>query len=346
LIWGAIVFAGLIACLEVVGRSNWLDQVLPVQSVGSYHAQFEMKWFKLQEYVQKNGGVDVILLGNSMVNTGIDPDVLAAHYKELTGKELRIFNFGVEGLTVAPMEKIAQILEDRYHPGTILLYTEMRDYIASNGVDVENQFLSNNWIQGQLGSPTLTSRLIDSSAALQHLLAFRNWSQTSFLDAYVTNVQRIENMSASGYEADHKTGKDVDKVPDPNDPAEQPEFALFKDYQVAPSRIVDLQSIIGLQSQGTLVLVTEFPAYGTYYRYTSTEAVAEYEKEIAAATTQAGGVYIPSVPYQLISLPERSDNHHLNYKGAPLYSNLLAEQLAGLCKDQQVCLAAARESRP
>jgi hypothetical protein len=346
LIWGVLAFIVLCIGFEIVCQTGVIDRVFPLRSVGSYHAQFEIKWFKLEDYVRQNGGVDVILLGNSMVNTGIDPDILAARYKDLTGKDLRIFNFGVEGLTIAPLEKVAQILEDKYHPGSIILYTEMRDYIASNGVSVENQFLSNDWMQDQLGNPSPSGELISSSKALQHLLPLRNWSRADFLDSFIVDLQRVDGMTASGYEADNKTGKDVDKVPDPNDPAEQPEFALFKDYTLAPGRITDLQNIIALQNQGTQVLVAEFPAYISYYRYTSADVVAKYNQEITSIVKEAGSVYLPAIPYDQITLADRADNHHLNYKGAPLYSGLLAEQLAELCNQQGVCLSAAKAVQP
>jgi hypothetical protein len=346
LIWGVLVFIALCIGFEFACRSSIINQLLPVRSVGSYHAQFEIKWFKLEDYVRQNNGVDVIILGNSMVNTGIDPQILAERYKELTGKDLRIFNFGIEGLTVAPLADVAQILEQKYHPGTILLYTEMRDYIAGNGNDVETQFLQNAWMRSLLGTPSLQASLISSSSALQHLLPYRNWSQIDFLDSYVIDTQRIAGTTPDGYEADYRTGKDVDKVPDPNDPAEQANFALFKNYTMDPSRIKDLQSIIQLQDQGTKVLVAEFPAYITYYRYTSADVVANYNHDIAQIVGNTGSVYLPAVSYDLITLSYRSDNHHLNYKGAALYSTLLAEQLAALCNGQQDCLAAAKGSQP
>jgi len=346
LIWGVLVFIVICVGLEFACRSPLIQQILPERSVGSYHAQFEIKWFKLEDYVLQNNGVDVIILGNSMVNTGINPQILAARYKELTGTNLRIFNFGIEGLTVAPLSQVAQILEQKYHPGTILLYTEMRDYIAGNGDDVQTQFLTNHWISSELGTPSWQGSLIDSSAALQHLLSLRDWSRSDFLDSYLIDLQRIKGTTANGYEADYRTGKDVDKVPDPNDPAETANFALFKNYSIDPARIKDLQSILQLQGKNTQVMVADFPAFITYYRYTTADVVSNYDRDIAQIVNQAGSVYLPAVPYDLISLPDRADNHHLNYKGAALYSSLLAEQLAKLCSQQQECLTPAGETQP
>ena len=64
LLSGLVVFVLFAGLLEGVCRLGWADNVLPMRSVGNYHTQFETKWFKLEEYVRQNGGVDVILLGN------------------------------------------------------------------------------------------------------------------------------------------------------------------------------------------------------------------------------------------------------------------------------------------
>ena len=90
LLIGALVFLGLILLFEGLFRWTRLDQVFTWRSLGVYHGQFEIKWFTLKDYARQNRGVDVLLLGNSMVNTGIDPDVLSAEYEALTGETLRV----------------------------------------------------------------------------------------------------------------------------------------------------------------------------------------------------------------------------------------------------------------
>lgn len=342
LIWGVLAFIALCIGFEFACQASLLNQQLPVRSVGSYHAQFEIKWFKLEDYVRQNGGVDVIILGNSMVNTGVDPEILAARYRELTGTDLRIFNFGVEGLTVAPLSTLAQILEERYHPGTLLLYTEMRDYTAANGLPVETQFMANDWIKAQQSTADLKGRLIDSSAGLQRLLPFRNWSRADFLDTYLMDVRRIKETTSQGYEADKNTGSNIDQIPDPNDPEEKKSYDLFSNYSMDSKRIADLLKIIDLQNLGTKVLASEFPVYPTYYAYFGPESVVEkYHQDIEQIVSNANSHFLPAVSYKLLPLEDRVDNHHLNFRGAPLFSELLAEQLADLCKQQQNCLQKA-----
>ena len=77
LVLPVVILILLFGALEIFARSSAAAKVFPLRSYGNYHAQFEIKWHKLEQYVQENGGVDVILLGSSMVNTGIDPAVFA-----------------------------------------------------------------------------------------------------------------------------------------------------------------------------------------------------------------------------------------------------------------------------
>jgi hypothetical protein len=338
LIWGVLAFIVLAAIFAGFSHTTIIDKVLPLRSVGDYHAQFEIKWFKLDEYVKQNGGVDVILLGNSMVNTGIDPETLSTRYEELTGQKLRVFNFGVEGLTVAPLSKVANILEAHYHPGTILLVTDIRDYAKDNGIETETQFLDNAWLQQQLGTKTFKGNLIDSSSAIQRLIVFRNWSSSQFIDSFVTSMVRIGKTDANGYEAETNHGRDIDANPDPNNPQEKAIYEMFANYTMDPSRIRSLQSILELKGQGTSVFVTGFPVYPTYYAYFSKEAQADFSNSITSIVTNSEGTYLPVIDQSLIPFEGRSDNHHLNDKGAQMFSKLLAEQLAAQCKDQGNCL--------
>lgn len=341
LLCGLLTFVLLAGVFEGICRTGWVDNALPLRSVGNYHTQFETKWFKLEDYVRVNGGVDVILLGNSMVNTGVDPEVVAAKYKELTGQDVRIFNFGVEGLTIAPMSDLAQILVEKYHPRVIILYTEMRDYIAGNGDDVTRKFLANAFIQQQLGNPSIEGYLESNSAALQRLLPFRYASRADFLDTYILDARRFSETTAQGYEADRQTGENIDTLPNPADPNDAKTFALFKNYTMDPGRIADLESILAYKQQGTVVIVTELPTYPTYYAFLENASDQQkYQVDLQQIVEANGGYLLPTVSSDLIPLADRVDNHHLNFKGAPIYSALLGGQLADLCTLQQVCLLA------
>ncbi len=338
---GLLIFLVLFGLLEAGYRTNILKGFLPVRSVGSYHSQFEQKLFKLDDYVRTYGGVDVIVLGNSMVNTGIIPGNIANAYNDLTGSKPRIFNFGVEGLTISPISDIAKILVQRYHPGTIILFTEMRDYIANNGDQVEENFLANAWIQLQLGNWSLKGAAVDQSLALQHLISLRNWSRYDFLDSYNTAYNRSDAMTQTGYEEEARRPSilKIIREPDPNNPNDAADYALFKNYKMDIARISDLQKVLFLHTQGTEVLVGEMPIYPTYYEYLESDAVrTRYLTDISKFVESFAGTFIPNMNPMLIPLNGRADDHHLNYIGAPVYSDYLGKQLGNLCLQDSVCL--------
>ena len=346
LAWGFVVFVIILGLLESLAGTNLLNRVFKTRSVGNYHTQFEIKWFALQDYVQKYHGVDVVFLGNSMVNTGIDPVQFEDTYYSLSGEKLRVFNFGVEGLTVEPLSVLAQLINERYHPGTIILVTEMRDYIAGNGAEVTAQFMDNPWMRYQMGIPSLEGYLIEHTSFIKYLLAWRNWSSANFLDDLRTVIYRQGNVTPQGYEPDENQAVFDPSQPMVIDPTQRDKFQLAANFEIDPSRALNLQEIMSLNTTGTHTIVTEMPVYPTYFSYFGPDSVrAQYLQDLGAMVEKAGGVFVPAVSYDLIPLHGRVDDHHLNALGAPIYSELLAKQLYTACANHQTCIYPALTNR-
>mgnify|MGYP000864419459 CR=1 FL=1 len=337
---GVLLFALLIPLIEGLFRWTHLDTSLQLRSLGLYHNQFEIKWFTLKDYVQENGGVDVIILGNSMVNTGIDPDILTQRYAYRTGIELRVFNFGVEGLTVAPNSVLARILVQEYRPSALIFLTEMRDYTATNGVEVEQVLLNDEWFVARTGGKkTLTVWLKENSSLVQHVLPLRNWSRDDFMDTHLSSVRRFANTTESGYEADYFPFGAAWLPPDPENPAEQQLFEMFSNYTMDPGRLANLADMLSLTSGGTQVWITELPLHPNYFTYFRDDSArTAYLEKLVPFITIRGGVFLPPLESDLIPESFRSDYYHLNYKGAMIYSALLADQLAEMCLNEDICL--------
>ncbi len=325
----AATFVALAIGLEAIARTPWVEKALPLRSVGEYQYQFEMKWFRLQEYVKVHGGVDVIILGSSLVNTGVDPEVIARTFSNGTGADLRVFNFGVEGLTVAPNSVLARILVARYHPSLLIFVTEMRDYAANNGLDTETAFLSNPWLRYQSGSFNLTGWAVDHSAALQEYLPYRNWVRSDFFTRLSAYRLQSHETDASGYEPDHRIGQGVDLPPDPNNPVDAFNFTAFRNYQISLRRLLALENVLALGKDGkTAVMVVEMPVSPTAFAYFGGEVVhAQFQEVIASVVQSSDGLFVPWNACSYIPSDGRSDRWHLNQKGAPVFSVCLGEQL-------------------
>lgn len=343
-IWWSIVFPiafllVLFVILEFFARSPAAQRVFPMLSYGNYHAQFEIKWQKLENYVQENGGVDVILLGNSMVNTGVDPEVFIKYASGANDVNLRVFNFGVEGLTIVPIVDLTRLLIDTYHPGTILYYTELRDYMAGNGDDLARSFLSSEWLQYRLGHKNFPGWVVDNSLAFQSLLSWRYWSRADFLDSYLHNLQRWENTHLDGYEPEIHISNFTGEFPDPGDPDDADMFDMYAKYTVDPARLESLKAMLALEQSGTRIWITEFPAYPGFYEYFGGQQVhEEYLIDISEYVTNQGGMFIDPVNPDLIPRLGRYDDHHVNFLGARIYSGLQARQISEICQTQNLCL--------
>ena len=341
-------FCVLSASLELLARTPWLEQVSPYRSVGNFDYQFELKWFRLQDYVKSHGGVDIIILGSSLVNTGLDPDIVAQTYFQQTGVHPRIFNFGVEGMTISPNSVIARLLVARYHPALLIYVTEMRDYIAGIGLEYETPFLNDPWLRYQTGHFNLAGWLRDHSAALQHYLPFRDWGRSDYPATIALYLKRYQETSASGYEPDMGIGVNIDIPPNPDDPAEAQNFKDYGNFQIAAARLGDLKSILDFsKSQGTAVWVVEMPVHPTFYVYVGGETVhQQFQQTISAFVTGNAGSFLPAETcLGTIPLNGRSNRWHLNYIGAPYFSNCLGSQLALFANQQHINLIKPGASR-
>jgi hypothetical protein len=328
-------FIVFVALLEGVARTSPISNLLPYESLGNWLYQFEIKWYRLDQYVAHNGGVDVIILGNSLVNTGFDPDVVVQTYYEKTGVRLRVFNFGVDGLTVAPNSINAKLLVEKYHPALLIFVTEMRDYDATNGLETQALFLSDPWLRYQMGNFDLKGWIIDHSLALQHYLPYRNWMRADFPSTFATYLQTYYATSLTGYEPDFGILREI-VAPDPNKPADNPYFDSSQNYQIAPSRLERLQAILDLASnEETQIMVLEMPVHLGFYTYVGGATVhGAFQKTIAEVVQASGGIFLPASEDIKIPLQGRSNLLHLNWQGASILSAYLGEQLAALTNQQ------------
>jgi len=332
LTWTGVFLVGLVLLLEGFARSSLSEKAFPTEALDVYPYPFEIKWRRLQEYVAQNGGVDVIVLGSSVVNTGINPDVVAQTYTQKTGKQLRIFNFGVEGLTIVPDSVFAKMIVQTYHPALLVFGTIPRDYLGNYDLDTNQEFLASPWIQYRSGGLNLDGGLIDQSVGLQRYLVYRDWIRSDFLSTLELYIHRGERTSASGYEPDSFVATNLNNPPNRANPADAPYFSIYANYQMDPSRLSRLQDILDLQNlPETRVIILEMPMHPTFYLYMGGEAVhREFEQELARVVTASHSIFIPTDGNPVIPANGRSDREHLNHNGAGPMSTFLGQQLAAL----------------
>ncbi len=330
---GLLLLAVVLAAAEGIARIPGVQRRLEVASFGHYHYQFEIKWFQLERYVQAHDGVDVIFLGSSMVNTGVQPEEVNRAWQEATGEPpLRIFNFGIEGLTIQPNSVVAQLLVESFHPRAIIFGTEIRDYAANNGVKEAETFLADPWVRYRIGEFTPRGWLAEHSAAVRYFLAYRNWMNWDFAKNHSWVIRRTDNLTADGYDVENQVVLRRQLEVDPEDPEDAEVLEMFAGFQMAQSRLDNLRSLLDLQEEGVQVLVVEMPVTPQFYQFFD-DGMQEKERfveTVSAEVEAAGSVFHPAIPEDQLPINGRSDRVHLSKFGAAVFSRYLGEWLAGL----------------
>lgn len=337
----SLFLAGIILITELLARTEFAQKLFPYRSFGNSHQQLEIKWFRLQEYITENKGLDAILLGSSQVNTGVDPNVVANTYHEITGGDLRVFNFGLDGLTVAPNALVADLLVEKYHPALLIYVTDMRDYVAGNGLGPERLLLADPWFHYQRGNPDAIGWLVDHSLALQRYLPYRRWMQAGYYEEILIYRRRSIRISPSGYDPDYAIDWKAGELPDPSNLMDFIQFEAFGNYQIAPSRLGNLQSMLNLgQEENVAVMIVEMPVHPTFYAYVGGDDVHEqFQQVISTFVSSHGGFFIPAETCNNIPLNGRSNRWHLNYLGAPAFSECIGEQIALYVEQENIDFA-------
>ena len=334
-LWRALLLlAVLLAALEGLARSPWVQQRLAVASLGSYHYQFEIKWFQLQRYVQAHDGVDVLFLGSSLVNSGIQPQEVNRAYVQASGENpLRIFNFGVEGLTIQPNSVVAQLLVESFHPKVIIFGTEIRDYAANNGVETAEKFLGGDWLRYRLGEFSLRGWLAEHSAAARYFLAYRNWMSWDFAANHSQVITRTRKLTADGYDVENRIAERAQLDVDPSNPEDAEALAVFAGFRIDEGRLANLQALLDLQqAAGVRVLVVEMPVTPQFYQLFEhgMDAHDEFVQVVSAQVQAGGSLFYPALPEDQLPEDGRSDRVHLSKYGAAVFSRDIGDWLAGL----------------
>lgn len=334
-----VLLRAVLVVVVILLAAEGLARLLPnpPQSLGNYHYQFEIKWFQLERYVEKHGGVDVILLGSSLVNSGINPDTINASWVQASGEEpLRIFNFGVEGLTVEPNSIVAKILIDTYHPKVLIFGTEIRDYADNNGVEVAGKFLNDPWIRYQRGKVTVPGWLAEHSAAYRLFLAYRNWMSWGFAEQRSLVISRTGKLTEAGYDVENNTTDIANHPPDPADPEDAAAFETFANFEFSPDRIGLLEILLGYQPDtSTQIILLEMPVSPSFYGYfeRDLEAHDAFIEIISRTAEQHDVIFLHKFEESDLPPNSRSDRVHLNKVGAEVFSASLGEWLAEIYAD-------------
>jgi hypothetical protein len=332
-VWRSLlVIMLLFTMLEISARVLLEENPELRRSFGFRNTIFEIKWFQIQEYVEQNDGVDLIILGSSLAHTGIDPAVMEKIIFERTGYNLRIYNFGIDGLTMPAIEDIGRVLVAKYHPEILVLVSELRDFDADNGILEQTLFQNTPWMIFQRGRFSLSGWLVNNSIALQLFLPYRNWMTPTFDSQTVEYDFRASSLWENGYEANNGANRIAERSINPFRPGEKYLITMFESYAIDSSQLQcfsDFLEEMEFADVQVILAVWPFPV-SAFDSPGGLESLTLYTNTIGALSEELNVDVISPLPEDSIPGDGRSDRYHFNRLGAEVYSQYLGSQISEL----------------
>lgn len=319
----------LLGLIEGVLRYTQPD-ILP-RSVGSNQYQLEIKLYKLEEFIEIYGGVDILIMGSSITNTGFIPAEIKAAITQETGQDLRIFNFGVEGFTVNLNNQIIEYIILKYQPKLILLNSEIRDFSGKTAVGTTNRVMSSRWIQQIGGDENLSGWLAENSLTMQYYLGLRNWTRRDYLAQREKQLLRESKTTVDGYEAEKNAATLT--PPDPTNPEHQSVLETFGDFTIDECRLKAIESLLETgKKYGIPIIVVEFPTSPEFFLFfgKGENDHTLYVQTLQSTVESHQGIFLPSLPPENIPTNGRADYTHLNQRGAIIFSRYVGETIANI----------------
>lgn len=314
-----MLLVGLLGLAEATFRLPAVRNALKAPSVGSPSRRFELQLDGLDRFVECEGGVDCIVLGNSTALLGVDPDVLEDSYHSRTGRSLRCFNFGVGGMTASAAGAVAPILVERYQPRLLLYVVSPRDV----GQSVDGPLLAQTpWVQYRLGAFNAEGWLAEHSAAFRYYLLYRQWLDPSLWTAAASAggtdragfFRSQVRLSLSPVLWEH-TLRAYGEV------ARQPPSA---------TELAGFARVLALSGESTRIAVVEAPVHERLRRWAkrSTSFYGEATMELRRAARRQHVVFWRVPTWRIVPADGWTDFVHLGSSGAAGFSEWLGARLA------------------
>lgn len=328
----------LLGLAEIGARTDFIRTALPAPSLGGPIQTLGIKFAYLNDLIKKEGHVDCIFVGSSMVLVSLDSEIFSNAYKTHTRKNIVCFNFGTKGFLPPAVAILTRILTEKYQPK--LIVWGLSPISFSNKVIQERtkKLLMNiPWSRYRLGDFNVEGWLSDISYAYRYYLRFRIWmEQPEYSKAlmrlepkisrYGRRVKRSNKLTAL-VPKKKKISKVLEKLTN---------FKLPKKATDAMEQLMQLDS----QENQVQVIIVEIPVHKRILSLYGRGSKDHYRtiSYINKRVKHHGIFFIPTMHLNLIPDEGWSNLNHMNNLGAQIFSSWLGEQIGqavkkGLIKD-------------
>jgi hypothetical protein len=302
--------------------------------MGSSHYQLGHKLALLDEMVRKNGSVECIMLGSSIVDGGFDPVVFQNSYQEVTGRDIFCFNFGIDASSAASTAAIARILVEDYEPHLLIFGTDARDYAVASDDPDSAVLLDTPWIRHRLGSFSPEGWLLDNSHFYRYRQHLSRLARFNFEGTLWSETELNFEILANGFTPLNKVSTYVHMAPDLEEDSFEIQYntRIFSSYQMLDENLDALERITSYNQPGTRVIVVEMPVTDQLYYFfgNGEEDYKRFVFEVKDMIDRRNVLFLQTMPGVTIPYDGWADYSHLNSMGAKVFSFWLGQQVGSM----------------
>jgi hypothetical protein len=306
----------LAALLETLARCDGIRDHLRAPGFGTATRELDLQLAGLARAIRDDGPVDCLVLGSSVVMTGVDPDRLAASYRRRTGRTIHPYAFGVPALEADEAAPVAGILFADYRPHLLVYVFTTRDFFGRNAALPRPRLVDAPWVRYRSGEPSVTGWLVEHSAAYRQLLPYR----VLLLPDAATRLGADQRTYRDGFVAFGHVSADASPQAPP----------AFRDLLFPPvaTDFEPLAALLGLRDASRNLLLVEMPARPSILDERWTRERYQVLSRIRGTAIGSGVLTLTTTGLSVVPSGGWNDAVHLNAHGAAAFSSWLGEQIA------------------
>jgi hypothetical protein len=333
LLWIGLLGLILFVFLEALAQAESFQANTPLPSYGSSYRQLERQLNLIHQFAEEENSIPCLILGDSTVLSGIDPEVFQAAYQDHSGETITCYTFGLGGMTAINQADIAEILVEKFHPQLMIVGVNARGFTKAPDFSLSDSA----WGRYRLGDWNLEGWLLDHSALYRAVSGYLRWefpqdtaiqvSKTEG-DRYFELVRRdgfiplpVEDSNASGWNDDLLAWDREQKLW-----SSYPWY--FVGEQTNPAQKEAWERLLQLRDE-TRLIVVEMPIQLEYLYENGIDQGAFMADILAAGCAAEVPVWHTMGETPFLGETAWYDDLHVNLDGSALFSSWLGEQIGG-----------------
>ena len=281
------------------------------------YPEIDIKFSRLAA-VERTKKINCFLLGNSMVDVGLDPLILNSQSDLLGVENPACFNMGMSAMMPETSTVLADILNKRFNPSLMFLGVSPLDFTGKDFLT--RKFNRSPWFLYQEGNSSSEGWLIDNSSTYRYWLAFNKYRNPAYRGELENQLLLIEPF---GLQVRQKARGIFEVNP----------IQHLTEYQISQNDLNGLINFTKLDSSTLKVVVIEMPIHPDFLSYYVPGGEEGYEKyfiqPVQKVLDEHGILFVRTQPFikSIVTPDGWRDQFHLSRKGADQLSQWLVANI-------------------